>query len=476
MTGDIGMDRQQVSQSEVLNKGLKGLVVPMLGEWLILLSIPFADTFFLSRVSNEAAAGVSLVTPLILGLYVLVEAMCIGGAAVAGQKMGAGNPDECNRCFSVLLILVVCMLVPMSGFLLLFGENIVDLMNLPSAVAKEATTYLSITGISLFAWGMMAVYKSVLNVYGFPSWNLIATCLMTLVNIALNSIVVFGILGFPRLGTAGVAFASVIAAFLSLAALMAVVRYRFSIRIHQFIVWKEFKILAKKICKVGVPSSFEPLSFQSSMLVISILLAGLAIDEITVRVYANSIFSFCLVIGIAFAIATQTIIAQHVGAGSYREAKIQLCQSLNIAIMLVFALSALFVLSSGYTVPFLAQDQKIYVSIMAVFLFYMVAEIPRTTNIIVAGALKSAGDALYISVGSVLITWAFSVPLAFYLVQGVGLGLYGILIAMLLDEAIRSVFNLRRWYQFKWVPADKRDEFKQRDRKPEHSEVGAAQL
>jgi Na+-driven multidrug efflux pump len=85
-----------------------------------------------------------------------------------------------------------------------------------------------------------------------------------------------------------------------------------------------------------------------------------------------------------------------------------------------------------------------------VFFLGFLAEPMRTTNIIIGGALRCAGDATFTSVSSIAVIWLFSVPLAYVLAVPLGLGIYGLLIAAMLDEAVRAVIKYFRWKTRKW--------------------------
>ncbi|MDO8335955.1 MAG: MATE family efflux transporter, partial [Candidatus Saccharibacteria bacterium] len=66
-------------------------------------------------------------------------------------------------------------------------------------------------------------------------------------------------------------------------------------------------------------------------------------------------------------------------------------------------------------------------------------------------ALRCAGDATFTSISSIGVIWLFSVPLAYVLAMPFGLGLYGLLIAAVMDEFVRALIKGWRWRQGKWM-------------------------
>jgi Na+-driven multidrug efflux pump len=74
----------------------------------------------------------------------------------------------------------------------------------------------------------------------------------------------------------------------------------------------------------------------------------------------------------------------------------------------------------------------------------------RTSNILVGGSLRGSGDARFVAVASIGLTWGIAVPLAYVFGLKLGLGLVGVWLAMICDEALRSLMNYWRWHTGAW--------------------------
>jgi Na+-driven multidrug efflux pump len=79
-----------------------------------------------------------------------------------------------------------------------------------------------------------------------------------------------------------------------------------------------------------------------------------------------------------------------------------------------------------------------------------ILEPARTSNILVGGSLRGSGDARFVAVASIALTWGIAVPLAYLLGLKLGLGLVGVWLAMICDEALRSAMNYWRWHTGVW--------------------------
>ena len=74
----------------------------------------------------------------------------------------------------------------------------------------------------------------------------------------------------------------------------------------------------------------------------------------------------------------------------------------------------------------------------------------RSSNMIVGFSLRGSGDARFTSLVSIVLTWCVATPLAFVLGLRFGLGLVGVWLAMIVDEASRGLMNYGRWRTGIW--------------------------
>jgi Na+-driven multidrug efflux pump len=186
------------------------------------------------------------------------------------------------------------------------------------------------------------------------------------------------------------------------------------------------------------------------MMVLNWIAAGVGDLALKVKIYTYNTFLFCLMISIALSMATEAIIAQRVGRKEFDLAHLQLKQSLKMSLIGTTILASFWLVFNQPILKMFTSDPDIIAIGFWVFLLGFLAEPMRTTNIIIGGALRCAGDATFTSVSSIAVIWLFSVPLAYALAVPLGLGIYGLLIAAMLDEAVRAVIKYFRWKMRKW--------------------------
>lgn len=437
-------------KSRVLDKGLWGMSAPMFIDQAVTYTIPLVDMYFLSRVSDSAAAAVGAVTPLVFVANAFLQVSAFAGASIAGQRIGANDYQRGNVTIGAYTLLVLFLSV-IAIFAVNYGGPVVARsMNLSGSVETYAVEYLSVIGWMVGFWGCRLIYQTILNIYGAPKWNTYSNIIFFSVNVLGNMLAVYGFQSIPPTGVTGVALASVTAALCSLLFVMAAVHLRLRIQIPLKTSVAQFGLYITPVLLIAAPAILEPMSFQGYMMVLNWIAAGVGDLALKVKIYTYNTFLFCLMISIALSMATEAIIAQRVGRKEFDLAHVQLKQSLKMSLIGTTLLASFWLVFNQPILKMFTNDPDIIAIGFWVFLLGFLAEPMRTTNIIIGGALRCTGDATFTSVSSIAVIWLFSVPLAYVLAVPLGLGIYGLLIAAVLDEAVRAVIKYFRWKARKW--------------------------
>lgn len=424
---------------------------PMFLDQAVTYTIPLIDMYFLSRISDSAAAAVGAITPLVFVANAFLIVSAFAGASIASQRIGANDYLRGNATIAAYAIFVVGLALIAALAVNHGGPWVASAMSLSGEVEQHARTYLSIIGWMVALWGCRVIYQTILNIYGEPQWNTYSNIILFGVNLIGNAVAVYGFMGIPPSGVVGVAIASIVAAGASLLFVVVVVHFKLHIHIPLREGWKNFSVLMAPVLMIAAPSVLEPMSFQAYMIALNWIAAEVGDLALKVKVYAYNTFLFCLMISIALGMATEAIVAQRVGRKEFALVDKQLKQSLKIALVGTTTLALLWLLLNQSILKIFSNDPEVIAIGVWAFALSFLAEPWRTVNIIVGGALRCAGDATFTSVSSIAVIWLFSVPLAYVLAIPFGFGLYGLLIAAILDELLRALIKGWRWKQGKWM-------------------------
>ncbi len=441
---------KSLPKSRVLDKGLWGMSAPMFVDQAVTYTIPMVDMFFLSRISDSAAAAVGAITPLVFVANQFLSVSAFSGASIASQRIGANDYQRGNATIAAYAIFILGLALIAALTVNLGGPWVASAMTLSEEVELHACTYLSVIGWMVAINGLRVLYQTILNIYGEPQWNTLGNVILFTVNILGNAIAVYGFMGIPPTGVVGVAVASIVAAACSFLFVLIMVHVKLKIHIPFALGWKGFAGLISPVVLIAAPSILEPMSFQGYMIALNWIASDVSDLALKVKVYAYNTFLFCLMISIALSMANEAIVAQRVGRGEFDLVDKQVKQTLRYSLIGTSLLALLWFGFNKQVLNIYSQDTAVIALGFWAFFWSFLAEPWRTTNIVVGSSLRCTGDAAFTSVSSIAVIWLFSVPLAYVLAVPLGFGLYGILIAAIIDELARALIKLWRWRKGIW--------------------------
>jgi len=440
------MSEQTAAQS----KGLWGMSRPLMVEQGLQLSVPLMDTFFLSRVSDSAAAAVGAMSPVIYACINTLWVTVFAGSSIASQRLGAGNRERAVATIGTYAFWSLLIGALLTVTVYVAAPWISQLMGLPGQVREDANTYMGIICLLMAVWSVKLVFQTVLNIFGQPQWNMLSNIVFFIANMIGNAIVVFGLFGFPKLGIAGVAYASVAAALIGILVSGIAVLTQVQLKLKLAAIRKEFRSASQHILRIALPSMIEPISFDINMIVLNSFAASLGALALAAKVYTFNVFLTGLIITFALTRASEVLICQYVGAGNYQRASSQMRQSLRAALLGSGILVIVLVSLSQPIMNIFTDDEWLLSSAFWLFLLAALSEPPRAVNVMTGGVLRATGDGFLISVVGPLFTWIVAIPAAYIMAFVLDWGVYGILMAAILDEGCRALMYWYRWTLNRW--------------------------
>ncbi len=193
--------------------------------------IQTVDTFMVSHVSDGAVAAVGVSSQVVnLGLM-LFSFIGAGSTVVMTHHLGARDERGADRIAAVALAVNGWLGLLVSAGVALSAGPVLRLMGLPGGLMGYAVPFLTLMGGTLVLESVNIVQGAVLRARGMTRESMAVAAGQNLLNAAGNCLLLFGLLGFPRLGVVGVALSGVASRIAAFAALRILVRRRTGVRV-----------------------------------------------------------------------------------------------------------------------------------------------------------------------------------------------------------------------------------------------------
>jgi len=419
-------------------------------ELVLAFTLGFEDSFYLAKISDRAAAAVGALFPVFGICNMAFQTFAQSGASVASQLIGGERRAWASRTLIATILLNAALGATAASFFFVFDRRVGLWMGLSPEVYAPATEFLSLVGPMLFIQALRFAYASVINARGRTRWNMLAAAFVNVANLGLNHVLTRGTWGLPRLGVAGVAYSTIVAQSLGLLISATVVHAHLKLHWDLAGLWSDVRGCVAPILRIAVPSVIEPLSFNFQQLVLVRIIIVLGDVALATRTYTMNLIALAIVWSFALGVGTQIKVAHFIGARRFSDAHAQLNRSLRIGMLLGFAMMGILAFSARPLYHLFTSDPEILRAGQVLLLLGLLLEPARTSNMVVGGSLRGSGDARFASFVSVALTWGMAVPLAYVLALRLGLGLVGVWLAMIADEASRGLMNYWRWQTGIW--------------------------
>ncbi len=184
--------------------------VPIMISMLVQALYNVVDSIFVAKYDPNALTAVSLAYPIQMLMIALSTGMGTGVNSLISRKLGEHSPREARDAAKNGILLELC------GWLLfvvvgLFLAPLFMRLFTPDAVLRElGTTYLRIVCTASFGLFMSIALERMMQATGNTVCSMATQLIGAVTNIVLDPIMIFGLLGCPRMGVAGAALATVI--------------------------------------------------------------------------------------------------------------------------------------------------------------------------------------------------------------------------------------------------------------------------
>lgn len=192
------------------NKLLLSMAVPMMISMLVQALYNIVDSIFVSRICEDALTAVSMAFPWQNIVISIAVGFGVGINALLSRALGQKNAERVNQVAvnGLLLAGLSYLLVLVAGLIGIraYMRTQTDI----ETIVNYGITYLNICILCSFGVFIEITFERFLQATGRTVYSMITQLTGAITNIILDPILIFGLLGFPKLGIAGAAWATVI--------------------------------------------------------------------------------------------------------------------------------------------------------------------------------------------------------------------------------------------------------------------------
>jgi putative MATE family efflux protein len=372
-----------------------------------------ADSIIVGRfVGDNALAAVGSAGPILNLMLVLFMGIATGASIMVSQYFGSRKREELSKTIGVCITLTLIASLFITAVGPFITRPLLKLLNTPETIIDWCHQYLVIIFIGMAGGGLYNILSGVLRGLGDSVSALIYLLVATFLNIILDLVFV----AYFKMGVAGVAWATIIAQFVSAALSL----YKLTRMQDLFDMKKEYlipdKFYSGRLIRLGLPSGVTQAIFSMSMIVVQSLTNSFGEMFIAANVIVMRIDGFVMLPAFSFGSAMTTYAGQNIGARQMDRVIEGAKKGTLVAMGISAVLTAIILLFGKHLMAIFTDTQELITLSNNMMRIIAVGYVLMEVTQCLSGIMRGAGDTVTPMWISIISSVALRIPLAYGLV------------------------------------------------------------
>jgi multidrug resistance protein, MATE family len=411
------------------------IIIGQLGQ----MFISAGDVWVAGKHSTLAVASIGVANGIVGPIIMVGMGILMGIAPILSNRRGKG--EDVHHHFFDSLVFSLMVALPCVAFCYL-ASLCTDLFGFNAEVVPYVKEYLQIVSFSFIGASMYLGMKEYLQSFENTMFANALSIFSIIVNLILNYLFVFGLFGFPKLGIAGLAFAS-----LGVRTFMGIVLTIYAYKISIF-ERKLSMTYFKEVIKLGSPIAFTILLEVSAFSIVTLLIGRMSAIQSASHNIILTLASTTFMIPLAMSSAVSVKVGHAFGQKNKLAVKEYASSALIISLgFMVLSALCFTVFPKEFTGFFTTDQEVIDVSVKLLFVVALF-QLFDGVQVTLSGVLRGLNISKPIFISAIVGYWLLGMPIGFYLAFSGGmqsLGLWiGLAISLLCVAVILSFITHRR--------------------------------
>lgn len=427
------------------------IAVPVGLQSMLQSSFSMVDQMMVGQLGSTAVAAIEVAGRPAFICTVASGAMAAAAGIMISQYLGMGDREMADKSLSVNLAAAAALAGVFMAVCLLFPEQIVRVfIKDDPAVLVPGRDYLVRISWTYLPMGLASILSVMIRCMDRAVWPLAAGVTSAAVNTALNYVLIFGRLGFPAMGVAGAALASVISQLVNLLLILLLFRrvregraFRLSLSLGP--------VVRRQYLRMLLPILANEFLWGVSQNVNTFIYGHIGTGDLAAMSMTGPVQGLFIGAMSGVSQAAGILVGKRLGAGDRREAY-QISKKLmgyGFAGSLILSL-ALTALRGPYVRLYNVEPETRAAASLLLFIFAVLAPVKVANMILAGGILRSGGRTGCILSIEMSVTWLVGVPLGLVTAFVLRMPIQWVYFLLSQEELVRLIiaglwFRSRRW-------------------------------
>ena len=429
------------------------LIIPMALQNLINVGVQAADVFMLGRVGEKVLSGASLAGQIQFIMTLILFGTTSGATVLTAQYWGKKDTRTIEK------ILGMGMLIGIGGALAfalaaeLIPETLLRIYTNDPEVIAEGVKYLRIVALSYVIMAATQVYLYIMRSIERVVIATVVYGASLIVNIIVNAVLIFGLMGFPKMGIEGAAIGTLISRILGLMIVIWYAKFRNKVvRFHLSDMWNIDKVLLKDFLFYATPVILNELVWGMGSSANTAVIGHLGSAAVAANSVVQVVRELSTVVVFGVSNATAIYLGKTIGERQYELAKAYGRRFAVLSVITGFIAAGIILVSAPAVSRFmtLSPEAKSYLMFMFfVMSYFALCQAINTT--LVVGVFRSGGDTRFGLRLDATTMWCCSILLGAIAAFVFRASVPVVYVLLMSDEEIKVPITVKRFLGYKWI-------------------------
>ena len=439
-------------------KDLRNVVQPMAIQNLISSAVNSADVIMLGYIGQTAIAASSLAGNVAFILFMISTGLSSGLVMLGAQYWGKKDTEAIKTLLGIGLRICCTVEIIVALIAAIYPRILMLIFTKEPALIAEGCKYLRAASFSYVCLSFSQMFQA-----GFKSIERVKIVTITsttslFLNIGLNAVFIFGLLGVPKMGITGVGIATSIARFIEMVICFIYAGRQTDVKFSVACIFRRNKLLTRDFFRYSLPAVGNELVWGSAFAMYSVIMGHLGEDIVAANSVVNTVRQLGSVLCFGMAYGGAIVVGKYMGAGDMEVAERNASRLARVTI-LSGVLGAVLLICLYPVLPYIADLNETAAHYRNVLLFINSYSLigASINTVLICGIFRAGGDSKFGFVADTINMWCVSVPLGLIAAFVLKLPPLWVYFILFLDEFEKMPFVIRHYFKKGWLRNITRD-------------------
>ncbi len=430
------------------------LSLPIAAQNILTFLVGLADNVMVSRLGETAVSGIYVANQITTLLQMFVTGLAAALTVLAAQYWGKRDLAAVRSIVGIAFRFALAVGALLFAAVSLFPYRVIGLFTNDPAALEAGVEYIRILAWTYIPFCLSSVLIAAMRTVEAVRLGAAVAAMALVLNVTFKWLLIFGKLGFPRLGLRGAAWATLLSRLCELA-VAAVYVWRFDRKLHLRLcdLFTPRSPFTRDFLRYGLPVIAGDLLWGLNMATQGGIVGRLGVVSVSAVSIANTVFSIISVGLYGTRDASAIVIGKTVGSGDVPRVRLY-AKTLQVVYLILGLFTGLLVFASRYAIPFvysgmepqtiaLAQQLLLVLSVTVLGTAYQMS--------VLTGIVRAGGATRFVLYNDLIFVWGVVIPSAMLAAFVFHAPTWIVFACLKCDQILKCAVAVVKVNRFRWI-------------------------